>query len=103
MHTPTPWYQIKPEQSNGFVYVYKESPDIGEVCTCYCGDQEANAAFIVQACNSHDALVEACKAALELVKRDVTDEGRTLTGEWMAEVYAKLRAALSAAEAGDNG
>lgn len=37
-------------------------------------EQKANAAFIVRACNAHEALLEACKAMLAYVPRDGTAE-----------------------------
>lgn len=61
-HTPTPW-TIGEFQENSFINQRPINPAIGAVY----GDKNetlVNAAFIVRACNAHDALVE----ALELVK-----------------------------------
>lgn len=63
-HTPTPWaktesFQIVKPQGNTAL----ELADI-----CYVGDEavaEANAEFIVRACNAHDELVEALQKCLE--------------------------------------
>ena len=65
-HTPTPWFY-----SNGEVYDIKDN-QICLVSYYQDGRVKANAAFIVRACNSHDALVEALEAlearALEMRK-----------------------------------
>lgn len=69
-HTPTPWRRdigkadkavlMKMiEAGNLFEGVFAE-----EQCVALCGDNGADSAFIVRACNAHDALVEALKAML---------------------------------------
>lgn len=56
--TPTPWETEKPEDSNGYVYV--RGVDGEEAAVCYAAPKsDGNAAFIVRACNAHDALVSA--------------------------------------------
>jgi hypothetical protein len=55
-HTPTPWVVSAP----GIITAPKAMQDIGHVCyTGTDGGTDANAAFIVRACNSHDDLVMA--------------------------------------------
>lgn len=63
-HTPGPWYQHRTKDK---VYANVRSANVG--CIADCGSRsdsiaQANAAFIVRACNSHDKLLEACKTAL---------------------------------------
>jgi len=73
-HTPTPWnarpiyakdgrFELRSErhQSVGYAplaYVRGDKRETG-------GDGEANAQFIVRACNAHDQLVAALKAVVE--------------------------------------
>ena len=69
-HTETPWEVYK--SANG---LYIQTPNRNRIiATIYPTrvvsqhqDMEANARFIVKACNNHDALVEACGAALEFM------------------------------------
>ena len=62
-HTPTSWettFTLRLQGANGFIIGGVHSP---------CGTREidaANAAHIVRCVNSHDALVAACRVALEL-------------------------------------
>lgn len=59
-HTPTPWV-IDP--------LYKAevlTSDLRELVTCWSEECESNAEFIVRACNSHEALVEALRAVASL-------------------------------------
>ena len=55
-HTPTPWHLHKVSERD---YNIGDSND-SCIATAYWN--EANAEFIVKACNSHDALLEALKA-----------------------------------------
>ena len=63
-HTPTPWVigpnnlDIRDGKHEDNIVSLKYQDHVS------CEQQEANAAFIVRACNSHDALVEACKEML---------------------------------------
>lgn len=56
-------------------------------------DNKANAEFIVRACNSHEALVEACKAVVE--SGLLSDLNGDETG---GHLLAELRNALNLAE-----
>lgn len=49
--------------------------------------REANAAFIVRACNAHDELCQAVEAALNLVDGD----GAPPRWDWMREALARAR------------
>jgi len=55
-------------------------------------EAQANAAFIVHACNNHGALLEACKEAKKYLEPDLVEPGRT--------VFWKLVAALQTAQGG---
>ena len=97
-HTKTPWkvgeYNEDYEEinilcvSDGYTYhaanvpVFQGAPS---------DEQKANAAFIVKACNCHDALVEALDMALTAINN------RELVTNW-SPVIAKARAALEAAK-----
>ena len=66
-HTTEPWNQFR-EDENG-KEAFKIVPAWGRngmyfVATCYGPDAEANAEFIVRACNSHDALLAALEGLL---------------------------------------
>lgn len=99
-HTPTPWKWSQPF-GEGFAYVddtkHDNIEETGNICTVWSGNNnaEANAAFIVRACNNHDRLVEALanlvisadgleadndSEALE-VDREFIDYARTILAE----------------------
>jgi len=59
-------------------------------------EDRANAAFIVQAVNSHYALVEACDIAQRYIGLLDEHPGKVSDIEWDA-IYQKLRKALAAA------
>ena len=57
------------------------------------GDAKANLAFIVEACNSHDALVSRCeryRVALIAVEQALADEG----GKWLFDLHKVVSVAL---------
>ncbi len=62
---------------------------------------EANARFIVTACNSHDALLEACKAILDSPGEMRGDGSVNLT--ILPEIVILLRQAISLAEGKEEG
>ena len=82
-HTPLPWRV----ETKAITH-----PDIGDVAVVYMinnadesvYEQEANAKFIVRACNSHYELLEACKEAYELVKNECEahDKGDISRGDF---------------------
>ena len=59
------------------------------------GEGEANAAFIVRACNSHDELVAACKEAFNQIQ--YLHEKFQVTGSG-CQVLAKLETAIAKAK-----
>ena len=75
-HTPGPW------KREGYLIIVdrktrRRCAAIASICTTATmieKDWEANAEFIVRACNSHDDLLEACKALSEYV-----------SGQWLEE------------------
>ncbi len=112
-HTPTPWQAQPPLENedglaiiglqldedgtplftptNGLVAVTCQSPvefDEGDYTRA-----AANAAFIVRACNSHDALLEALEALTEIVDDQL--------GGDFPEPLAKARAAIALAKVTD--
>lgn len=89
--SPLPW-------ENGTGHITDASGDgIVQCFRALRGDKEANAAFIVKACNSHDQLVEAVKA---FVKYDAGDhnDGVTMMLDY-EDARTKCIAALAAAGA----
>lgn len=95
-HTPTPWH---PAYDRGceLIMAFRNGreavlAEVGaETDTSYEEDR-ANAAFIVRAVNSHDALVK----ALEAVQRLHGYQGEDASG-YAAELDKQIKAALSAA------
>ena len=70
-HTPTPW-KATPHGSPQWII---EAPEgkLFAIATTACGNDEANAKFIVQAANSYYPLVEACKKALHYLPDSATE------------------------------
>ncbi len=67
-HTPLPW-TIDPTGDIGAWHIgSREYGPVVDLCDPMKGDQEANARFIVRACNSYEELVEAAKRALEAME-----------------------------------
>jgi len=68
-HTPTPWQLVKPESQYGNqavkVNIRGNMLLIASISWIEGEDGKANAAFIVQACNAHDELLEAVKMVIE--------------------------------------
>ncbi len=97
-HTPTPWRE---GNSTEILVDYPGRPGKSlAVATVHTGLTHVlgNRAFIVRACNSHEALVAACRA-LAADMKELADSGDT--GFWKAEeqdVYKQAMAALAAAE-----
>lgn len=90
-HTPTPW-----ESTDSVVWVPNQ---IGEdeweqVKVADTGDQE-DAAFIVKACNNHDALVAVAKEAWEYL-----DAMETVFEGGPVHMMDKLKQAIAKAEGG---
>ena len=81
-HTPTPWRANESAFSaNGMTELHIGTPELTacvvyvDKAAPYAATQEANAAYIVKACNSHAQLV----AALEDLLRNATDKERYIS------------------------
>ena len=88
-HTPTPWHIIKVPLSQRVAYQVRPEKGLPVIETSH----EANATFIVKACNSHEALVEACKA---LEQFETTPDKDVVTISYKA--IERARKALKLAE-----
>ena len=74
-HTPTPWHVLTTPiecliRAENFEETFQNiaaTPGLNR-------NAEANAAFIVRACNAHDALLDACKMLLKVLSRDCDAE-----------------------------
>jgi len=109
-HTPLPWHIEEghiQRDSNGIRYWQITDGQDAIACNqfCYAGyDPEvnaANAALIVRAVNSHEALIAALESALEIAEswtHDQLDGTSAFNGAW-AEL-GPVRAALTKAKAG---
>lgn len=77
-HSPLPW-KVDMTHRGDQIFVDADGEELGYLYTNDGADEptwlpvEANAAFIVRACNSHAALVEALTKALELLERNGID------------------------------
>jgi hypothetical protein len=98
-HTPTPWRVIDNEPGNGYGSMdiaplliegefFAVAAIIGDVARI---DPQANAAYIVRACNSHAALVEALKACAGVLS------GEGMSKSSLVDALEKTRAALALA------
>ena len=83
-HTPTPW-EIKITQEGFEIVGSANKANYKSVIAwiklggatwkdTWNKEQEANAEFIVRACNSHEELLEACKEALPLCNEIIRDD-----------------------------
>jgi hypothetical protein len=107
-HTPTPWRVYK--TTNGRLLLGIGDADAGGITDAEFGlwrsepERSANAAFIVKAVNSHEALVTALRDILD--NTHVGKAGQIVTerskyGNYPARCYHAARAALAFAEAGN--
>lgn len=93
-HTPTPWAVGRSLDGLPCVDAPTESSCTLEICTVWGTEKDmivndecgANAAFIVRACNSHEALVEACQELLQ----ELVDRGIVLPANDRARAALKL-------------
>ncbi len=99
-HTPTPWHTKNNEteiaDSRGWriAYVSFEAPRTAD-------ERDANAAFIVRACNSHEQLLEACKALLICLRSAECSSTCPIDCTVGDRPGDKARAAIAKAEEGD--
>lgn len=102
-HTPTPW--VRDPRSGRTTMVYSDDATGSAIADCAPSmvhrsqaECEANAAFIVRACNAHDELVEALSALLSLHGTPHQDEWLNPQAfKFAQDVTDKARAALSKA------
>lgn len=97
-HTPTPW---KTTKSTADFYDITPAGDIlPTIASVWDGEKknaEANAAFIVRACNAHDELVLAAKDAAITIKLIMDCFPSAKASE--SHVFMRLMKALAKAEA----
>ena len=107
-HTPGPWSQSHRQSPHDGMYrtqVYDASGETIATCAWYPVEteygtetnREANAALIVHAVNSHDALITFVKEFLAAAKDKTIVRSRDFESDDMAWLVKKARAALSAA------
>lgn len=104
-HTPTPWKAIEHENKNAFEGNIVITPnDMNDaVCTVWTCDTEeetqANAAFIVRACNSHAALVEALEDLFNCCMAEIDEDGECINEGFSSNsALGKAKAALTLAK-----
>lgn len=81
-HTPTPWIVSSPDAGETITILHDQGDGYGvAVCSMDTTNNrdEQNAAFIVRACNSHAALVEALTHARALVIASEADRTENQT------------------------
>lgn len=100
VHTPTPWFLAGSEihdrpttyDANG-ARTGSTPNSIAEVHVMPFGEQDANAAFIVHACNNHARLVEVLEEVLEERDRAVRQFVSMKTTGWSDKARAVIAAA----------
>lgn len=85
-HTPTPWNVTKDSHPDMEGSIWIDSKTIEKPALCF---NEADAAFIVRAVNSHEELLEACKEIVRYMKNE-TDNPEA--------VYDRVEQAIANAE-----
>lgn len=102
-HTPTPWKYLANVGPTKIVLLEQNGDTIFE-CIKNTRDSrmEANAAYIVKACNSHEklvrdreALLKALKGALEALYNETHGQSDT---HWIKTTKEQARSAIAAAE-----
>ena len=109
-HTATPWvFKVSASKRLAFVETenreYQNFSRIVEISKQHNPNFEGDAAFIVRACNAHDDLLAACKAALQYIEDndldtcgcEPADYSVGILGSGLCSV-CQLRAAIAAAE-----
>ncbi len=90
-HTPTPWEVVAHTSIFSELRTTRPMQMIASVPDDDIAQAKANTAFIVRACNSHDALVAAGKSLIDWMDNQPQDTP-------IDYVIAAMRAALAAAE-----
>lgn len=67
-HTPTPWFLSGPHNDGSAGIYTTANPSVDSSVAAFSDVGEANAAFIVRACNAHDELVAALENTLQFAK-----------------------------------
>jgi hypothetical protein len=114
-HTPTPWETSYRERSNGSYGQDIYDSNGATIATCewysvptptgFVTNRTANAEFIVRAVNSHQALVEALRHAINIIDLHVGRDALGIVGDddssypLLDEYLHTMRAALQHAEA----
>jgi len=102
-HTPTPWHTGKSDSRGSVHNIYsgKSKEPTEGIATCYrwVGSQEAeaNADFIVRACNAHDAVVEELNRTAGELANLIRDEFLP-DHEYLERWFAGVEAARKLAE-----
>lgn len=77
-HTPGPWKSVISEHTSEPVVREPQGETVAVCCEILEGEAEANAAFIVKACNSHDELLSAAETAAEIIRGSYGQEDSLL-------------------------
>ena len=117
-HTPTPWEAVGCRiEANKIVYIKSDTSPEGDICDFYhiidhgenAGkpflkeNAQANAKFIVTACNSHKLLVDACRAGKSILANSIkmindSREKPVTEQEAISKVYHMFANAIAKAE-----
>lgn len=94
-HTPTPWEGPFSQNNPAWRGVHKRGLPI---CTAWNGPNgeefaEPNAAFIVRACNAHEALVAALEKAYDAFSEAVDNDNALVDHPALAEIESALKLA----------
>ena len=88
-HTPAPWKAEREFEDDTPTFIHKDGRAIADCAMGYGVEDDANAAFIVKAVNSHEALVTALeKIEYAANKASLTDSERLL------DIRAMVKGAL---------
>jgi len=101
-HTPTPYrVHAEPLDRHPEYHIYHIVCDHGTVCTIDTSNEEqdaANAAYIVRACNAHEALLAALELAITCMECGEPKRGQSVVeaGGW-GRIIDRCRTAIAAA------
>jgi hypothetical protein len=91
-HTPTPW-KVGRNLDHGLA-IFTDQPTIRELVAAFKNGtvSEADAAFILRACNVHEQLFTALDELIQAI-----DQGDSISAEEFGESLTEARSALAAA------
>ncbi len=92
-HSPTPWECGVAGEDPKLFLIGSAPVFFGSVNDCPYHDGEANARFIIRAVNSHDDLLAACKAMLDIDNPEPGHQGHITAGEARRMAAAAVRKA----------